>query len=130
MQNVINHLGAPEIICYTAKAFKGQFSLLSGVFEVSWNIDQSHTLSMGASSCSHPAVCTGHCHQGLSVALPHLLGTDLAFSGMEQHKSDCTGVTPLCCAVLRFVAGNGSGQPQTSLLHLGHKQSTDELQRK
>lgn len=95
MQNVINHLGAPEIICYTAQAFKGQFSLLSGVFEVSWNTQQVSHPGHGCQQLAPTWLCApGSVTQSLSAALPHLLGTDMSFSGMKQHRSDCTDSIP------------------------------------
>lgn len=123
MQNAANHLGAPEIICYAAQASKGQFSLLSGAFEVSWNICQ---VSHPGNGCQQlvPTRLSALATVALSlpVALPHLLGTDIPFSGTKQHKSGWIGIIPLCYAVLRFVVGDGSspvaGQPQTSLLHI------------
>lgn len=68
-------------------------------------------------------VPTGRCHpHSLSAALPHLPGTDMPFSGTKDHKSDDTGIIPLCNAAFRFVTGDGSGhvagQPRTSPLRI------------
>lgn len=128
MQNVINHLGAPEIICYAAKAFKGQVSLLSGVFEVSWNTGQVSHPGHGCQQLLHPAVCSGHCHHCRSVALPHCWVWICLFWGW--NSTEVTALILLPCAMLCSDSGHVAGQPQTSLLHLGRKQSTDKLQRK
>lgn len=114
MQNVINHLGASEIICYTAKAFKGQFSLLSGVFEVSWNNRQ----------VSHPG--HGCLHWPLSPRAslqlcPICWAQICLFLAQSSAKVTAMTLFPLLCCVQ--IHGRGwirtcGGQPQTSLLHI------------
>lgn len=101
----------PEMICYKTKSFKRQFNLLLGISVVSWQIVESHVLSMGVTQLSLTlTLCTGRCHaHSLSAGLPHLLGTDMPFSGTKVQKSDGTGIIPICNVVFRFVTVDGSG---------------------
>lgn len=132
MQNLINHLGAPEIICYTAKAFKGQFSLLSGVFEVSWNIGQVTPWARVSAAGS----CTGHCHPEPLCSPAPSVGHRDAFS---YHVAALKWLHWLYSPVLRCAQARGRGwirswcraTPDFPAAHLGSEHSTDsKLQRK
>lgn len=128
MQNVINHPEASEIICYTAKAFKGQFSLLSGVFEVSWNIRQ----------VSHPG--HGCLHWPLSprasLQLCPICWAQICLF-LAQSSTKVTAVTLfplLCCVQIHgrgWIRTCGRATSDFPAAHLGSEQNTDnKLQRK
>lgn len=135
MQSVINHLRAPEIICYTAKSSKGQFSLLSGVFEVSWNIHQV-TPWAWVSAAGFCTVCTGQCHPEPLCSPAPSAGHRNAFfchgaalKWLHWHYSPV-----LCCVQARgreWIRSCGRATPQCPAAHLGSEHSTDnKLQRK
>lgn len=125
MQKIVSHLGAPEMICYKAKPFKGRFNPLLGVFVVSWQIRRVSCTKHGCHAagsypnCLHRPLSPT---RSLSAALPQLPGTDMPFTGTKGRESDGTGIIPPCNAAFRFVTGDGSGhaagQPQNSPLRI------------